>query len=67
MVRYLWLLFSLNLLAQSDKPIPVKVVVVTMFERGEDTGDQPGEFQFWVEREHLDRVLRCRELITLRA
>jgi purine nucleoside permease len=27
-----------------------------MFERGEDTGDQPGEFQFWVEREHLDRV-----------
>jgi purine nucleoside permease len=27
-----------------------------MFERGEDTGDQPGEFQLWVEREHLDRV-----------
>ncbi len=38
-------------------PIPVKVVVVTMFERGEDTGDIPGEFQLWVEREHLDRVL----------
>ena len=30
--------------------IPVKVVVVTMFEVGEDTGDRPGEFQFWVER-----------------
>jgi purine nucleoside permease len=39
------------------KPIPVKVVVVTMFERGEDTGDAPGEYQLWVEREHLDQVL----------
>jgi len=38
------------------KPIPVKVVVVTMFEQGEDTGDTPGEYQFWVEREHLDQV-----------
>jgi purine nucleoside permease len=38
-------------------PISVKVVVVTMFERGEDTGDTPGEFQLWVEREHLDQVL----------
>ncbi len=38
-------------------PIPIKVVVVTMFQRGEDTGDPPGEFQFWVEREHLDQVL----------
>jgi len=38
-------------------PIPVKVVVVAMFERGEDTGDTPGEFQLWVEREHLDQVL----------
>ncbi len=41
----------------SQPPIPIKVVVVTMFERGEDTGDAPGEFQLWVEREHLDRVL----------
>ncbi len=37
---------------------PVKVVVVTMFERGADTGDDPGEFQFWVEREKLDRVYK---------
>lgn len=37
--------------------IPVRVVVVTMFERGADTGDEPGEFQYWVEREKLDRVL----------
>ncbi len=28
-----------------------------MFERGEDTGDTPGEFQLWVEREHLDQVI----------
>jgi len=34
-----------------------KVVVVAMFEPGADTGDVPGEFQFWVEREHLDRVI----------
>ena len=34
-----------------------KVVVVAMFETGKDTGDTPGEFQFWVEREKLDRVI----------
>ncbi|MEO7414314.1 MAG: purine nucleoside permease [Opitutaceae bacterium] len=34
-----------------------KVVVVTMFELGEDTGDTPGEMQLWVEREHFDRVI----------
>ncbi|MGH9175589.1 MAG: purine nucleoside permease, partial [Vicinamibacterales bacterium] len=34
----------------------MKVVVVTMFERGADTGDQPGELQSWVEHEGLDRV-----------
>ncbi|HUX43327.1 MAG TPA: purine nucleoside permease [Terracidiphilus sp.] len=38
------------------KPIAVKVVVVTMFELGNDTGDAPGELQTWVERDHLDRV-----------
>ncbi len=37
-------------------PIRVKVVVVSMFEAGEDTGDTPGEYQLWVEREHLDQV-----------
>jgi purine nucleoside permease len=41
----------------AQHPIPVKVVVVTMFERGADTGDQPGELQYWVERNHLDRVI----------
>jgi purine nucleoside permease len=45
------------LVAQAATPIQIKVVVVTMFERGEDTGDTPGEFQLWVEREHLDQVV----------
>jgi purine nucleoside permease len=50
----------LSLHAQSATPaktIRIKVVVVTMFERGEDTGDIPGEFQLWVEREHLDQII----------
>ena len=38
-------------------PAEVRVVIVTTFEIGNDTGDLPGEFQLWVEREHLDRVL----------
>src|SRR5579872_1871390 len=44
-------------LLRAQAPIPIKVVVVTMFERGQDTGDTPGEYQLWVEREHLDQVL----------
>jgi purine nucleoside permease len=44
-----------------DKPISIKVVVVTMFERGADSGDEPGELQFWVERNHLDRVIPFRQ------
>jgi purine nucleoside permease len=40
----------------AEKRVSVKVVVVTMFERGADTGDEPGEFQYWVEREKLDKV-----------
>jgi purine nucleoside permease len=43
--------------AAPDKPIQVKVVVIAAFERGEDTGDAPGELQLWVEREHLDQIL----------
>jgi purine nucleoside permease len=40
-----------------SKPIEIKVVVVSMFEIGADTGDAPGEYQYWVERQHLDTVL----------
>ena len=51
------LVFAL-LLAACNEPqaeaapekIPVKVVVVSMFESGEDAGDRPGEMQYWVER-----------------
>src|SRR5271156_6489373 len=43
--------------AGAQPKIPVKVVVVAMFERGADTGDEPGEYQYWVEREKLDRVM----------
>jgi len=39
------------------KPIPIRVVVVTTFELGQDTGDTPGEFQNWVEKLPLGRVL----------
>ena len=51
--------FAGSLFAQATAPAPIqiKVVVVTMFERGEDTGDTPGEFQLWVEREHLDQIV----------
>ena len=37
--------------------IPIKVVVVSMFEIGKTTGDRPGEFQFWAERLPLDQTL----------
>jgi purine nucleoside permease len=43
--------------AHAAESIKIKVVVVAMFESGEDTGDRPGEFQFWVEREKLEKVL----------
>ncbi|QNI30555.1 purine nucleoside permease [Alloacidobacterium dinghuense] len=53
----LCLLFSFCATASAETPILVKVVVVAMYEQGADTGDAPGEFQFWVEREHLDKVI----------
>ena len=43
--------------AKAQKPWPVRAVIVTTFEIGEDTGDAAGEFQFWVEREHLTQVI----------
>ncbi len=62
-MSFKWIFFSLFFLGISDtallaapRRIPVKVVVVAMFEIGQDTGDQPGELQYWVERDHLDRV-----------
>lgn len=47
--------------------IPVRLVVVTTFEVGKDTGDKPGELQPWVEKLPLPIVFsfpqgwwRCR-------
>ena len=48
------------LLAQDFHRIPVRVVVVANFETGADAGDAPGEYQFWVEREHLDEKVPVR-------
>ena len=56
---FIALLLSVALTLQAGakpRPIAVKVVVVAMFEVGADTGDVPGELQYWVERDHLDRV-----------
>ena len=39
--------------AWAAKLIQPKVVVVATFEVGADTGDKPGEFQYWAEREQL--------------
>jgi purine nucleoside permease len=43
--------------AAAPHKLPVRVVVVTTFELGNDTGDTPGEFQYWVERLPLPQVL----------
>ena len=47
---------SLPLVA-AEAPLPVKVVIVTMFEIGTDDDAQAGEFQLWKERRQLDQVL----------
>ena len=49
-------LLGFSRLAAAEPPLRPRVVVVTMFEVGQDTGDAPGEFQYWVEREKLDKV-----------
>jgi purine nucleoside permease len=38
-------------------PLEIRVVVVTTFEVGNDSGDEAGEFQNWVEHYPLPRVL----------
>lgn len=43
--------------AAKAAPIEIKVVVVTMFEIGADSGDTAGEFQLWHERQKLDTRL----------
>ena len=41
----------------AEAKIPIKAVIVSMFENGEDTGDSPGEMQFWVERGNFDEKM----------
>jgi purine nucleoside permease len=43
--------------ARAADLIRPKVIVMATFEIGADTGDKPGEFQFWVEREKLTQTL----------
>ena len=42
--------------AASGGKVPVKAVIVTTFELGNDTGDVAGEFQNWVEKEKLNKI-----------
>jgi purine nucleoside permease len=44
-------------MVEGDALIRPKVIVVATFEIGNDTGDKPGEFQFWVEREKLTHTM----------
>lgn len=43
--------------APATTPLQIRVVVVTTFEVGNDTGDVPGEFQNWAERYPLPEIL----------
>lgn len=57
-VRRLLLLALLCPIALSAAgKIAPKVIILAGFEVGDDTGDAPGEFQYWVEREHLTGTL----------
>jgi purine nucleoside permease len=57
----LWVSVTFSSLAQAEDAgsdrILVRVVVVTTFEVGNDTGDAPGEFQNWVENLPLPIVV----------
>ena len=43
--------------APGAEKTPIKVIVLSGFEVGDDTGDAPGEFQFWAEREKLTETI----------
>jgi purine nucleoside permease len=46
----------LSLRLAAEPAVKVRVVIVSMFEPGNDTGDTPGELQYWVERDKLERI-----------
>ena len=43
-------LLTISITVSAIEPKKVKVVIVALFERGEVTADDPGEFQLWAER-----------------
>src|SRR5882724_8469605 len=53
-------LFFVGTTVAAGAAIPVKMVVIANFENGQDMGDKPGEFQFWVEREQLTETVAIR-------
>jgi purine nucleoside permease len=57
LLKMVAMLACTSALVAAEKPMAVKVVVVTTFEIGADTGDKPGEFQYWVEREKLNQKI----------
>ena len=44
-------------ITDNARPLPVKFVVVTMFEIGADEGDQAGEVQLWKTRKDLNQII----------
>jgi purine nucleoside permease len=56
MIAFCLLLFATPAAAQTA-PWPVKVVIVVTYEIGKDTGDVPGEFQAWAERDNFTESL----------
>ncbi|QCE35426.1 purine nucleoside permease [Acetobacteraceae bacterium] len=46
---------------QQQRKIPVRVVVLTAFEIGKDSGDQAGELQNWVENYPLDKKIEAKD------
>lgn len=42
---------------ETKEKIEIKVVVVSMFEAGDDDNDSPGEFQYWVEKLPLNESI----------
>jgi len=56
-LAFLWVVPPSSLTAQPT-PLRPKVVIVVYFEIGADVGDRPGELQYWVERDHLDRTIQ---------
>lgn len=56
LTRSALILMALLCAVAANAKIPVKVVVVSMFEYGEVTGDRAGEYQMWIERQKLNKV-----------